>query len=363
MAPRNLGASVLEAYKDDSSEQQENILDHNGNETSKPTIKKNTNVPKAFSREEINDKSRTIIQNCLSHLDTNLNVLVLGGKDAGKSSLINSMNMSLTKEWKDVAKLCPGRKHVIDECVLLRNRKINGKVTFWDARGFDEVHDDEQIALIIRYVLEGRIPSKCIPCVLLMSVELIKKRYHRVVEPHRRRIDLVLFVSDPTTTPCTRLLKLLQQAITSSKQTFINDVPVVSVVTKMDKLAPGDSARSFSEYDFEHNIYSNCEQCHNAYTVSKGSDKNNNNNNVFKVKKVSNYQCELEPWSDLSVDPSSMESCPELDTALLSIWKEIVTRTTACGGSRRKRNFSVSSKSGFVGCLPFPKDFSRLKLV
>jgi len=103
MAPRNLGASVLEAYKDDSSEQQENILDHNGNETTKPTIKKNTNVPKAFSREEINDKSRTIIQNCLSHLDTNLNVLVLGGKDAGKSSLINSMNMSLTKEWKDVA--------------------------------------------------------------------------------------------------------------------------------------------------------------------------------------------------------------------------------------------------------------------
>ena len=130
----------------------------------------------------------------------------------------------------------------------------------------------------------------------------------------------------------------------------------------MDKLAPGDSTSSFSEYDFEQLIFSNCEQCHTA-CVSKGNDKNNNNNNVFKVKKVSNYQCELEPWSDLSMDPSSMKSCPELDTALLSIWKEIVTRTAACGGARRKRNFSVSSKTGFVGCLPFAKDFSRLKLI
>ena len=44
--------------------------------------------PKAFSRDEINDKSRAIIQNCLSHLDTNLNILVLGGKDSGKDIFV-----------------------------------------------------------------------------------------------------------------------------------------------------------------------------------------------------------------------------------------------------------------------------------
>jgi len=390
MAPRNLGASVLEAYKDEDTNNKVTADVNTNNETAhmmskdEETIKKmkqnlktatvaNTNKGFSNSREEINDKSRRLIQSCLSHLDTNLNVLVLGGKNSGKSSLINSMNMSLTQEWKDVAKICPGRKHVIDECVMMRNRKCNGKVVFWDARGFDEVHEDEQIALILRYVLEGRIPSKCIPCVLLMSCELIKKRYHRVVEPHRRRIDLVLFVSDPTTTPCTRLLRLLQQAITSSKQTLINDVPVVSVVTKMDQLqSPAETASSFSEYDFEQSISSSCHQCghhdnKSTTTTHKNTDRNNNNQQQshFKVKKVSNYLCELEPWSDLSVDPASMESCPELDTALLSIWKEIVTRTAACGGDRRKRNFSVSSKTGggFVGCLPFVKDFSKLKLI
>lgn len=390
MAPRNLGASVLEAYKDESSSDNKAVLADTNNVTNnmsrdeEDTIKKmKQNVQKATtttdhngftnSREEINDKSRRLIQSCLSHLDTNLNVLVLGGKNSGKSSLINSMHMSLTQEWKDVAKICPGRKHVIDECVMMRNRKCNGKVVFWDARGFDEVHEDEQIALILRYVLEGRIPSKCIPCVLLMSCELIKKRYHRVVEPHRRRIDLVLFVSDPTQSPCTRLLRLLQQAITSSKQTLINDVPVVSVVTKMDQLqSPAEAASSFNEYDFEQSILSSCHGCghHDIKSSNNNPDKNNNNQqggHHFKVKKVSNYLCELEPWSDLSVDPASMESCPELDTALLSIWKEIVTRTAACGGDRRKRNFSSvsSSKSAgkFVGCLPFVKDFSKLKLI
>merc|ERR1711881_465011 len=90
-------------------------------------------------------------------------------------------------------------------------------------------------------ILEGRIPSRALTYVLLMSAQSIKHYFHRVEEPHRSRIDLVLFVSDPTTPPCTRLLKLLQQAICRSKQTFIKDIPVVSVVTKMDKLPrPGN---------------------------------------------------------------------------------------------------------------------------
>jgi len=364
MAPRNLGTSILEAYKDERDEK--NNSDQNGN-TDAPS-----NRP--FSREEVNEKSRKIIQNCLSHLDTNLNVLVLGAKDSGKSSLINSMNMALMQEWQDVAKMCPGRRHTMDDCVMFKqeNRRT-GRVVFRDARGFDELYDDEQLAIILRYILEGRIPSRALTYVLLMSAQSIKHYFHRVEEPHRSRIDLVLFVSDPTTPPCTRLLKLLQQAICRSKQTFIKDIPVVSVVTKMDKLSsPGEQASSFSEYDFEQSMFSSsdCEECYSnsdceQSCVSKRSDKNNNNNSVFQVKKVSNYVCELDEWSDLSVDPSSMEPCPELDTGLLSIWKEIVTRTAACGGDRRKRNFAVSPKTGLVGCLPrnFARDLSRLKLI
>ena len=102
MAPRNLGASVLEAYKDESSSDNKAVVADTNNVTNnmsrdeEDTIKKmKQNVQKATtttdhngftnSREEINDKSRRLIQSCLSHLDTNLNVLVLGGKNSGEN--------------------------------------------------------------------------------------------------------------------------------------------------------------------------------------------------------------------------------------------------------------------------------------
>ena len=134
--------------------------------------------------------------------------------------MINSMNMALTQEWKDRAKYCPGKNHTIDQCVLFKNRSNRNsnrsKVVFWDTRGFEDIHCEQHAVLILRYVLEGRIPSQCIPCVLLMPKELIKKRYQKVITSERR-IDLVLNVSALTQEPQTRLMNLAQQAITSSK--------------------------------------------------------------------------------------------------------------------------------------------------
>ena len=131
------------------------------------------------------------------------------------------MNMALTQEWIDRARYCPGRNHIIDQCVMYHNhakKKTNsvGKVVFWDTRGFEDIHSSEQATLILRYVLEGRIPPKCIPCVLLMSKELIKKRYQKILTPERR-IDLILNVSAIDEEPPTRLMKLIQDATTASK--------------------------------------------------------------------------------------------------------------------------------------------------
>lgn len=131
------------------------------------------------------------------------------------------MNMALTQEWKDRAKYCPGRNHVIDECVMYHNKKAGGKVVFYDTRGFEDIHNDDHAVLILRYVLEGRIPAKCIPCVLLMSKETIKKRYHKIIEGHRR-IDLVLNVAALNQEPQTRLMNLVDQAIRASKHTTVN---------------------------------------------------------------------------------------------------------------------------------------------
>lgn len=131
--------------------------------------------------------------------------------------------MALTQEWKDRAKYCPGRNHVIDPCVMYRDAKRSGrgKVVFWDTRGFEKIHDKEHAVLILRYVLEGRIAPKCIPCVLLMSKELIKKRYRKISAPERR-IDLVLHTSSVCDEPQTDLMELIQEAVTASKINSVN---------------------------------------------------------------------------------------------------------------------------------------------
>merc|ERR1712096_236637 len=86
------------------------------------------------------------------------------------SSLINSMNMAINQKWSDCAKYNPGRKHIIQECVLHTNKtdkqsqKQNHqtkstKVSFWDTRGFDGIYDNDHTALILRCVGRSH-PSK-----------------------------------------------------------------------------------------------------------------------------------------------------------------------------------------------------------
>jgi len=218
-------AATATAATTDHNNNKNNTSASSKSQTTQPSKKRSGNL------QERNERFRKTIHNCFSHLHTNLNVLVIGGNNAGKSSLINSMNMALKQQWYDAAKYQPGRCHLLDECVLFNDKKTSSKVVFWDARGFEDIHDDEHAALILRYVLEGRIKNKCIPCVLLMPKELIKKRYHRVEEPQRRRIDVILYVSDVTAKPSERLMNLMQMALNTSKQSFIKrKFPIVLII-------------------------------------------------------------------------------------------------------------------------------------
>ncbi|XP_076805029.1 uncharacterized protein LOC143448946 [Clavelina lepadiformis] len=357
MAPK-LATVPTSILADEQCLVQKQNIDCNHNELEKRLT---TAQKRPANGGDVNERSRKLIKSCFSHLHTNLNVLVVGSSGSGKSSLINSMNMALTQEWKDRAKYCPGRKHVIDECVMYNNRKAGGKVVFWDTRGFEEIHADDHAILILRYVLEGRIPAKCIPCVLLMSKEKIKKRYHKIVEAHRR-IDLVLNVSALDQEPQTRLMTLVEQAISTSKHVSVNKIPTLSVATKSDVLSEKemvDKLARLHEYSLQH-------------LVSERRTLGNSNRRarlpsmpeVGPIPKVViNYSCELEPWSDESMNPSLVKPSPDRDTQLLSLWREIVSRTAPCGGAdRRKRAYSATASSRpMCRCLPFRIDYSRLR--
>jgi len=289
--------------------------------------------------ENSNGRLRKAVKSCLNGLTTNLNVLVIGGSQSGKSSLINSMNMAINQKWSDCAKYNPGRKHIIQECVLHTNKtdkqsqKQNHqtkstKVSFWDTRGFDGIYDNDHTALILRYVLEGRIPPKCIPCVLLMSKEMIKKRYRGQSCPHRR-IDLVLFVSDATTPPHLRLINLLIDSMQSSKIQVIKNVPIISVVTKAES-KPIESC-SINEYNLE-------------MSRLKANDKHHSDwIGLNNPTRVNNYRCEYYSWDDQPISSNSIVASPTKDRVFLNIWREIVTYTWACGGQTPKRIALVSS--------------------
>jgi len=322
-------------------------------------IKVTTKPVPPVSCQESNERNRNLIGSCFKHLSTNLNVLVIGSNNSGKTSLINSMNMAFHQEWKDRARYCPGRLHVIDECVVFRNRSRNSKVVFWDSRGFEDIHEDSHAVLILRYVLEGRIASKCIPCVLLMSKELIKKRYHRVVDP-LRRIDLVLFVSDITQAPNRHLMGLVEQAISASKYSSIHNVPVLSVCTKTDSLTTLPPSNQLNEYNLE------LLRCQRRQTASDDTAAAALKQVCGRrpVLLVDNYKCELEPFSDESLNPSEVQPCPERDARLLQVWKEIIQSTAACGANGndwRKRTYSPARRTT-LGCLPFRFNYSGFRL-
>lgn len=299
--------------------------------------KKLSQIEENNGTENLNGRLRKAVKNCLNGLTTNLNVLVIGGSQSGKTSLINSMNMALNQKWSDCAKYNPGRKHIIQECVLHTNKpdkqsqKQNhktksSKVSFWDTRGFDGIYDNEHTSLILRYVLEGRIPPKCIPCVLLMSKEMIKKRYRGQSCPHRR-IDLVLFVSDATAPPHTRLINMLIDSMQSSKIQVIKNVPIISVVTKADDKSVEDC--SLNEYNLE-------------MSRLKATDKHHSDwIGLNKPTRVDNYRHDFYSWDDKPMKENIVAS-PANDRVFLNIWREIVTYTWACGGQTPKRIAMVS---------------------
>ena len=51
-----------------------------------------------------------------------------------------------------------------------------GRVVMWDTRGFEKIYDDNHQALLLRYILEGRLQRENLQQALLLSDEICKKR-------------------------------------------------------------------------------------------------------------------------------------------------------------------------------------------
>jgi len=147
-------------------------------------------------------------------------------------------------------------------------------------------------------------------------------------------------------------MDLVEQAITASKYSSIHNVPILSVCThssSTDTLPP--SSDQLNQYNLE------LLRCQRRHIATDDTAVAAQQRVVARrpVLLVDNYQSELEPFSDESLNPAAVVPQPERDAQLLQVWKEIVQSTAACGaasGEWRKRSYSPARRTT-LGCLPF----------
>ena len=138
----------------------------------------------------------------------------------------------------------------------------------------------------------------------------------------------------------------------------VADIPILSVVTKSDTLTKNqllDKMKRLQEYDLAYHV-------EEQRQMSRASRRKRHPTapELTNTKLIVNYCSELEPWSDESVDPSSIVSSPDLDSRLLGLWRDIVSRTANC--DRRKRAYSATTAPHPIcRCLPFKFPYSRLR--
>lgn len=169
------------------------------------------------------------------------NVLVLGARNVGKSSLINSIWLAMTGESEERSPPVGVTFHLGchklygREAKYSRDRGVRlpgGSVNLWDTRGIHLVHDEEKVALILQYLLEGRLEKSFFHQALILPVDKIKARFHNTEVSTKKHWKAVIFVerkdADGKMQQQTeRLGRILQLALSRSKFNSIKNLPVL----------------------------------------------------------------------------------------------------------------------------------------
>lgn len=109
-----------------------------------------------------------------------------------------------------------------------------GRVTFWDTRGFERIENKQKSALILRYILEGRLTHRNFNQALLMETQNFKKMFK---ESNRDlQMDIILYVASANEEPNKRLFEVIQLATQNSKNDAVRTVPILAALTKYDLL-------------------------------------------------------------------------------------------------------------------------------
>lgn len=311
------------------------------------------------------DRDNHCIRSALKFITDPLNVLVIGPHDCGKTTLINSLLMSVTGDWSDRAPYGCGRKHNVAPVVLYENpehhrrcrtRSDNhhtgrhprkhyhfdptwkrsaddpcGRVVMWDTRGFENIYSGDHQALLLRYILEGRLHPQNLQQALLLSDETCKKRYKHVVKDNQ--IDLILYVASADEKPDLKLFRAIQKARLESKDEKIKNMPVLLAVTKMDLLSENE------QNDFRQNVSYFHPESYAFFDDGEFTYDDNIVNEDVVWNNVHCYESRISPLIDETIQNTKDV---EKDVKLLKLFKEIINLSLTPAG--KKRTYSTSSR-------------------
>ena len=237
------------------------------------------------------------------------NILVLGARDVGKSSLINSLCLAMTGDNYEKAQQV-GTKYFWDQIELYsRDQKVNkekgvypgANISLWDTRGFDKFYDTDKAACLLRLILEGKMPRLFFHQACLLTKETLEQRLK--ITSAKRMFKAIIFVERQNGTPSQnegseKLAKIIQQALSESKYERVKNIPIIRVhsgseeprqsLKKSDTLTSISSIESFQEKGFP-------KLCHNIESYVWNVEYSDYDDDGF----------EQEPVNDLSPESSN----------------------------------------------------------
>jgi len=272
--------------------------------------------------------------------------------------------MSVTGEWSDRAQYGTGRTHNLAPVVLYENpehhkrcRTISdnsgryhprhqhfdpnwkrghddpcGRVVMWDTRGFHNIHDEHHQALLLRYILEGRLHPQNLSQALLLPDEVCKKRYKTVIKDNQ--IDLILYVAPADEEPNIKLFKAIIRAKEESKDEKSKKVPVFLAMTKFDLLSQPDQEM------LEQNIFYYHPESYGFFGEKFSADYSLINDDVI-WRRIRCYESRINPIED-EVVPNTPDSARDVE--LLKLFKDVINYSLTPNGKRR----CSSSSSKFL---------------
>lgn len=188
------------------------------------------------------------IQQKLPHIYHDNNVLVIGAHNVGKSSLINSVWLAMSGQNEERAPPVGVTFHLGHHKLYTRDPRYSkergvrfpgGSVQLWDTRGFHLIHEESKAALIMQYLLEGRLDRTFFHQALMLDEEKLKQRFSRAEVSPRKHYKAIIFVerkdaTDEQLEQTERLAKIVQLALAKSQFNKIKNMPVIRALNGAD---------------------------------------------------------------------------------------------------------------------------------